>query len=356
MKKILVHVGYSISSIGGNVLCKQLRYIKEKYSHTHDIVLVLSGVKTERNKDLIEELSGITFSKVVLTYDKWKLVFPKGIYKYKSWPDFYRNENWFEDIENVDKIYMFGGLINSQMIRKKDGLNNALLKNRFMKFASASCFISTALQLLKLSNEKSIELNEVIYDPQETSLDMIKDRELKPFFHKLWFCYDIPSIGANKLNYLKYFCQEEDSKKELLFSFGSTFVSPHRYHFYDRIKPILDYFSNFSSSIHIYHNRENIDTRVNHSEYENIIAKSYFTMVIPSYDIETFSMIRFYEAIMRNCLPLIHKEVNCRDVIESYNLDENVIEQLRISDEHIPVIPEKKRKEILEYLKKKINE
>ena len=59
-KKILVHLGYSINSISGSILCNQLRYIKEKYEKTHDIILILSGVKTLRNSTTVSELSGIS--------------------------------------------------------------------------------------------------------------------------------------------------------------------------------------------------------------------------------------------------------------------------------------------------------
>lgn len=359
-KKILIHITYAISSIGGNVLCKQLRYIKNKYGDTHDLVLILSNLKTPKRKDIVEELSGIRFSEVIVAHKFWNKIFPKGIYKYSSWTKFYHEENWFASIPNVDKIYMFGGLINSQLLRNEDMLNRYVLEgNRFLKFVSASTYISTVLQLLKLSNTKGIELNEIVYDPQEASLDTIKNEGLKPLHHTLWFCYDIPKIGAKRLDYIQDAEENAEPRdKTIDFCFGSTFVSKHRYDCYDKLMPILDFFrSNSRVETFIYHNKKDIDTRVDHDEYQKFIAKSRFTLIIPSYDIWAFSMIRFYEALCRGCLPLIFDETFTDDFRDSFGIDQSVLDEITISSSiNSFTITESRRIELLEYLQTKLKQ
>lgn len=358
-KKILIHLTYAIGSIGGNVLCKQLRYINNKYGDTHDLILILSNLKTPKRKYIVEELSGIRFSDVIVAHELWKKIFPKGIYKYDSWAKFYREENWFDYIPNVDKIYMFGGLINSQLLRDGDTLNRHVLSgNRFLKFVSASTYISTVLQLLKLSNTKGIELNEIVYDPQEASLDTIKNEEIRPLHHSLWFCYDIPKIGAKRLDYIQD--AEENAKpsdKTIDFCFGSTFVSKHRYDYYDKLTPILDFFSNNSiTKTFIYHNKKDIDTRVDHGEYQKFIAKSRFTLIIPSYDIWAFSMIRFYEALCRGCLPLIFDSTFTNDFRDSFGIEQRVLDEITItSNINSFTITEERRTELIKYLQLKLS-
>lgn len=358
-KKILVHVGYAINSIGGNVLCKQLRYLKNKYEATHDIVLVLSNVKTLKGVETVERLSGIKFSSVIRSYDFWKEVFPKGIYKYDSWLKFYHNENWFDNLQDVESIYMFGGLINSQLLREGDALNRAVIGGaRFLKFVSASTYISTVFQLLKLSNERGIELNEIVYDPQEASLDTITDEGMKARNHKLWFCYDIPRIKAKRLDYMQNTGEHifDVADKHIDFCFGSTFVSKYRYDCYERILPILDFFRDkHTSRIFIYHNKLDIDTRVNHGEYQGYIHFSRFTLIIPSYDIRTFSMIRFYEALSRNCLPLILDECYVADFAASFDISPEVLSEITVSANINSFnMDETRRLEIISYLKKQL--
>jgi hypothetical protein len=359
-KKIVIHIAYAIASISGSILCKQLRYVKNKYSDTHDFILVMSQVKTLRNQEIVEELSGIRFSEVILSHRFWKTCLSKeSNYKYNSWKTFYREENWFTSLENVDKIFCFGGLISSQILRSKDSLNDYILaRGGLMKYVSASTYISSMLQLLKLSNEKGIEFNEIICDPQETSFDMIRDEEFKCRDHKLWFCYDIPRIGAKRLDYIQSADANAKTKEKVLdFCFGSTFVSKYRYAFYDQIEPLLKFFEdNFRTKLFIYHNKKDINTVVSHDEYQDFISQSRFTLIIPSYDVRTFSMLRFYESVSRGCLPLILDNVFVEDFRDSFGIDQCVIDEITISTSINSInITEPRRIELLSYLYSKLN-
>ena len=357
-QKILVHLSYSINSISGHILCKQLRYIKTKYSNSHDIVLVLSNLKTQKRKEIIERLSGIHFSDVIVTHNFWKKIFIKDIYKYNSWKTFYHEENWFNNIKNIDAIYMFGGLINGTLLRDKDSLNTHVIeRGTFLKFVSASTYISTIFQLLKLSNTRGIALHEIICDPQEASLDTIRYDAMSPRHHHLWFCYSIPRIKAVRLDYIQTLPAPLHVKKTIDFCFGSTFVSKYRWEVYDKILPLLNFFKDqHNSKILIYHKQLGINTCVTHDEYVRLIEKSRYTLIIPAYDVNTFSMLRFYEAVSRGCLPLIFIDTVVEDFRTSFGISKSIIKEITIHS-HINSFSmcECRRLEIIKYLQQKLN-
>lgn len=52
--------------------------------------------------------------------------------------------------------------------------------------------------------------------------------------------------------------------------------------------------------------------------YYEKLCEAKFTLIIPSYDVETFSVIRFFEAIMADCLPIILKDVCLNHLILTF--------------------------------------
>jgi hypothetical protein len=57
---------------------------------------------------------------------------------------------------------------------------------------------------------------------------------------------------------------------------------------------------------------------VTQDQYYDKLSRSKFTLVIPSYDVTTFSVSRFIEAIARQCLPLILDRVDLTDIKNTF--------------------------------------
>lgn len=84
-----------------------------------------------------------------------------------------------------------------------------------------------------------------------------------------------------------------------------------------------------------------------------MLAKSRFTLIIPSYDITTFSIIRFVESVSHGCLPFVldscnidaleNDFLNFKEIIEKYLIVHNFKE----IDRKISEISEKERINII---------
>ena len=91
-------------------------------------------------------------------------------------------------------------------------------------------------------------------------------------------------------------------------------------------------------------------------EYYNKLSKSEYTLIIPSYDISTFSIIRFLEAVMVDCLPLIYSLCDLTDLKRTFpdifNIVERklIVEDIRGIDDKMAEINDE-RKSILDEIK-----
>ena len=69
------------------------------------------------------------------------------------------------------------------------------------------------------------------------------------------------------------------------------------------------------------------NTYISQVEYYNKLSHSKFTLIIPSYDITTFSIIRFLEAISNRCLPLVLDTVNLTDLKNTFPDIYNIVKK-----------------------------
>jgi len=93
-------------------------------------------------------------------------------------------------------------------------------------------------------------------------------------------------------------------------------------------------------------NKENSNV-VPFDEYLTKIEQSKYTLVIPSYDSNTFSMYRFIEAIQRGCLPILHADCNVTDAEKSHGIN---LTQLKV---HFP-FKEVDRQDLIKYYRTKL--
>ena len=63
-------------------------------------------------------------------------------------------------------------------------------------------------------------------------------------------------------------------------------------------------------------NKKNKKLIIKQEDYYYMLSKSKYTLVVQSYDVTTFSIIRFFEAVCRDCVPLIWFEA-CLDDLKN---------------------------------------
>lgn len=364
-QQIVFVLGRGVSTVTSHQLCMMAKPIIDAYKSYDietEIVWILPTVKTSKLKHIIENICG-SVDRVVPTHN----LFKERVYRtntFKSWSDFYDIENWFDDLKDAKKIIILGGLLSSLLRRKTSHkLDIYFDRNTCMSFDSVGKYLSCYIQILKLANTNSIPITEISYDPEELSLDLIQNEKIKPKNHELLFYYDIPRYNMKKHNLCIDFGKNPiDHKERQKFCFGATFITKNRHQFYDELFPILvniaNEFSEDHISLFIKHNKKGINDSVDYDTYMYHLERSDFTLIIPSYDITTFSFPRFLEAINANCLPLIHEFVDVTEFIKSYGIDKSYIDRITVYEEDVikkMKMTSREREEIIDYFKRKLN-
>lgn len=109
--------------------------------------------------------------------------------------------------------------------------------------------------------------------------------------------------------------------------------------FNDKIKHIsfkFNIFYNHGKTLIGYNNLQECNY-VSYHQYLEYVSKSYYTFIIPSYDENEFSMLRFLESVINKCIPIIvhntdvdkffNDKLDILYVLKSHNLIYNNIDQ-----------------------------
>jgi hypothetical protein len=344
--KIVLMIGRAQSSVTGEILCKYAKFLT-KHKSTHDFVLVCPAVKTHKSAEIIIDRLGIKPSHILLG----RCLYSETHNPYSSWMDMHEKTDWFKDIDNIESIYLFGGLLMGALNRKKrpDLMTKFINSNASMRFVSICNYLVPTLQLIRLANKQNIPLHEFCYDPDEHSINLL---DICPSKYTLSFGYDIPKYGMIQNRQWQYGLSLIPKQKVYDLVFGATFVTDARYIIYDKLKPLLD---NLKPQLFIRHKLQDINSSIGYADYLDYIARSRFTLLIPAYDIATFSIFRMTESIMVDCLPLITEDVNTNDFIQSFALDKSIVDEITIPYSATKIdITDSRRLEILQYLKHKL--
>lgn len=79
--------------------------------------------------------------------------------------------------------------------------------------------------------------------------------------------------------------------------------------------------------------KANNKEKVSQREYYNLLKQARFTLVIPSYDKTTFSIVRFLEAVANGCLPLVWKDCCLEEVKNTYKTLYDIIQRFLLVDD-----------------------
>ena len=237
---------------------------------------------------------------------EYRHLYWKDNYNWQSYETFVRSQ-----IKDIDTFIIFGSTLfnnyNSKNSSLVDKFDNALANNNYeynLKFVSTRIVMQRYF-ICKLCKNKNLIY--ICLDPQEC---ILTDK------FNTGTCVYILNRGnkIHKPSYEKYmFKNGKDIEKTVDFTFYGTALTEDRQYLVEQ-KDLLTNIRNSDVGIII----KKDSTYVSQTEYYNKLARSKFTLIIPSYDVTTFSVIRFLEAVSNHCLPLVLDTVNLTDLKNTF--------------------------------------
>lgn len=248
-------------------------------------------------------------------------------YRHIPWIDGYTWKEYENDIKDnvkdIDTLIIFG----STMFDTYNSKNSSLVDNFDKKLNEGNykynlSFLSTRIVqqryfICKLCKDK--KLIYVCLDPQEC---ILTDK------FNTGLCTYILNRGNKKYipSYEKYmFKNGKDIEKTVDFTFYGTALTEDRQYLVEQ-KDLLTGIRNSDIGIIV----KKDSTYVSQTEYYDKLARSKFTLIIPSYDVTTFSIIRFLEAVSNHCLPLVLDTVNLTDLKNTFPDIYNIVKKYLI--------------------------
>lgn len=164
-------------------------------------------------------------------------------------------------------------------------------------FASVKNFYEPSFIAYHIS--KTLPTIHIYVDPQEGSWNKINGANETNFFF-----YKNDRINAEYLPFVEWSFAKEigiKHKKRKKFAFGFTVVTEDRESLYHQLATLKEHNINFLVKFP----KLDIDTTVKRADYSDMLKESEFTLVIPSYEDTDFSSIRFWDALVKGCIPFI---------------------------------------------------
>lgn len=142
------------------------------------------------------------------------------------------------------------------------------------------------------------------FDPDEVSFESFKEINYLRLADLQYKDADYIE-GHNSLIIAKG--EKANKTKELDFCFAASVNIKEREYLLDEKNKGSFNFNNLKYFVAIAVSKEKGEKKdlVSQTEYYELLAKSKFTLIVPSYNKEAFSIIRFIEALSRDCIPLV---------------------------------------------------
>ena len=245
--------------------------------------------------------------------------------------NFWQFDNW-SDIENyiinkfakIDKLIiiktpMITGMKydDTSMVEK---FKNAIeTNNRYnIKFMMLRRILEKCM-LLKVASKMNIDVIQFVYDPQEINFADVFD-------FKSYKRYYILKRGSDKYapiyEYEMYKESREVKDKELDLFFIGGILTKDRLFLYD----VKQQFEGVEGiKFEVFDKKENKNNRITQTKYYEQLGKAKYTIIIKPYQNDSFSIIRFFEAICNNCIPLILDDVNLAELNDTFPDIYNII-------------------------------
>jgi hypothetical protein len=235
--------------------------------------------------------------------------------------DFDKFDNW-DDIEkyvkrqlsDVDKLIFFrtpmmSGIKIDDVTLVQKFATTIKTDNKFsIKFFMIRKILEKCMLIKVAADLMSIDVIQFVIDPQEID-----------FRHVFYFT-----------NYRRYFILKRDydkyapmyeyemskeicsNKKEVDLFFIGSILTEDRYFLYD----LNDQFEGIDSiEFKVFDKDKFKNNRISQNEYYHLLSKSKYTLICKPYENDSFSIIRFFEAVCNNCIPLILDDVNLSEIL-----------------------------------------
>jgi hypothetical protein len=236
-------------------------------------------------------------------------------YRHISWIE---NSNWQEyekliksQTKDLNTLIIFG----NTMFNNYNSRDTSLIERFDKEFDNKNYeynikFVSTRTVMQRYLVCRTCKDKKLIYvclDPQEC---IITD------YLKTGICTYILNRGNKKYvpSYEKcLFTNNQTADKTVDFTFYGTALTEDRKYLVEQ-SDLLTGIRNSDVGIIV----KKDSTYVSQTEYYDKLARSKFTLIIPSYDVTTFSVIRFLEAVSNHCLPLVLDTVDLTDLKNTF--------------------------------------
>lgn len=280
----------------------------------------IEASQTEIIKYIVKQIIKFTKAEVIDFYKSPKLKNILGgvetvkyIFNQNNWCDEAENIDRFLDGKNYDNIFILRAPIFKNFRYDKTDMAVRFLEYYKLRPNYSRTFliakrIYDKILFIKRAADKGINLIQIIIDPQESVVSQWsfgKGRELYIF-------------NSDKLKYAPLYehmmfeslkCMDKTKRQK--FTFYCTASTEDRLYIVE-YKEYLE--QNYDCKIITKEDKKSIKQK----EYYSKLSKSKYTFIIPSYDTSTFSIIRFLEAVMVDCLPLIYSLCNLTDLKRTF--------------------------------------
>lgn len=237
-----------------------------------------------------------------------------------------------------DKLFIMGGIHfpQSNLSRGTERASKFPIGDKGqLKFQQVAKHVVNVMIMHKAHVHYKIPLHEFCYETDEMTTSDWQVPQMPSHHHK-YHVYDIPRYDMKRLDSLQYYFKHKPTRPldwpprkvyDLIFGY-TLYANGNRPAYVDWINQTAKKFTTKQIYVKDAIEKEK-STIIPFEAYLHKIEQAQYTLVIPSYDSNTFSMYRFIEAIQRNCLPILHPECNVTDAEKSFGIN---LKQLMVDD------------------------
>lgn len=311
-----------------HLMCDILNEIYDSYSDTHTIYFISNYSDKNRVLKLFTKHNrDVFFDEILLQNDYFTST---DFDTAKDWQEIYDTLD-ISSLPKFDKIIDFGTPLSVSF--KNINYDKLYKSKNCFTFVSIKKLYKYIVITSKIALTQNIEIEHHIMDPQElnyldlySNIENFKYKRVFPYTSSLKnFTRDDTYLNYYKKNFIKNDYTESDYKYD--FTFGFTIVTKDRKtNLYDELNRVLkDNDLLDTSNLYVLDKYNKIDTTINRDLYLNKISQSKFTLIMPAYDIETFSIFRYIESIYNGCVPLILDTNYLDEVKKDFYVPDDII-------------------------------